>query len=74
MVAQLRTTIGAAVTVKVAEHVFGASQELVTVNVTVRVPPHAGGAPVLLLEIVALQPPEKVAELSQVANFKVIAD
>jgi hypothetical protein len=38
-----------AVTVNVALQVLGASQELVTVNVTVLEPPHLSGAPVLLL-------------------------
>lgn len=70
---QVKTTAGAVVTAKVAEQVFGESHELVTVNVTVVVPPQAKGAPVLLLVIVALQPPENVAVASQVANFALIA-
>jgi hypothetical protein len=69
----VRTTAGAVVTANVAEHVLFGSQELVTVNVTVAVPPHAIGAPVLLLEIVALQPPLNVAVVNQVANLALIA-
>jgi hypothetical protein len=68
----VNTTAGAAVTVNVAEQVTGPSQELVTVNVTVAEPPQAGGAPALLLEIAALQPPEKVAVASHAANLELI--
>jgi hypothetical protein len=57
------------VTANVAEHVLFGSQELVTVNVTVLVPPQAIGAPVLLFEMVALHPPVKVAVANHVANF-----
>jgi hypothetical protein len=71
--AQVKTTAGAAVTVKVAEHVLFGSQELVTVNVTVFVPPHAGGAPVLLFEMVALHPPVNVADANHAVNFASIA-
>jgi len=53
--AHVRTTAGAFVTANVAEQVLGESQVLVTVNVTVTVPPQANGAPGLLLENVALQ-------------------
>jgi hypothetical protein len=68
----VNTTADAAVTVKVAEQVLGPSQALVTVNTTVRDPPQAGGAPVLLLDIAALHPPEKLAVASQVANFELM--
>lgn len=61
------------VTANVAEHVLLGSQELVTVKVTVAVPPHASGAPELLFEMVALQPPLKDAVASHVANFALIA-
>ena len=43
-------------------------QELVSVNVTIVLPPQAEGAPVLLLLKVALQPPLVLAVASQVAN------
>jgi hypothetical protein len=70
---QVKVTAGAAVTVNVAEQVLGPSQELVTVNVTVVVPPHAGGAPELLLEMAALQPPENVTVASHAANLESMA-
>lgn len=63
---------GAAVTVNTALHVFGASQLLVAVNVTVVEPPHAGGAPPLLLLNPTLQPPVVLTEFSQFANFVLI--
>jgi hypothetical protein len=66
------STTGELNTVNVAEQVFGGSHELVTVNVTVTVPPQAGGAPLLLLEIAALQPPLNVAVFNQVVNFESI--
>lgn len=69
LAAQVSTTAGAAVTANVAEHVLGTSQVLVTVNITVAVPPHAEGAAALLLEIAALQPPLKVAVFNQFVNF-----
>jgi hypothetical protein len=68
----VRTTAGAAVTVKVAEHVTGLAQELVTVNVTVFVPPQASGAPLLSFVKVVLQPPLLLAVPNQVANFESI--
>ena len=71
--AQLRFTNGAAATLNVAEHVLLASQVLVTVNVTVFVPPQAEGAPLLLLDIVALQPPLNETVVNQVANLESIA-
>jgi hypothetical protein len=60
-------------TVNVAVQVLGASHELVTVNVTVAVPPQADGAPELLLLIDALQPHENVTVDNQVANFASMA-
>ena len=72
-VGQVNTT-GDELTVKVAEQVLFASQELVTVNVTVFVPPHAGGAPLLLLLIAALHPPLKLTVVNQVANFESMVD
>lgn len=59
-------------TVNVAMHVLGLSQELVTVKVTVAVPPQAGGAPELLFDIAALQPPENVVVANQVVNLELI--
>lgn len=67
-VGQFRTTGGAAVTVKLAlQVVVKGVQVLVTVNVTVEVPPHLSGVPGLLLESTPLHPPEKLADESQVA-------
>jgi ATP-dependent protease HslVU (ClpYQ) peptidase subunit len=55
---QVKVTLGAVVTVNVAEQVLGVSQELVTVQVTVLLPPHAAGPLVPpLCERAALQPP-----------------
>lgn len=62
--AQVNTITGAVVTVKTAEQVLLGSQVEVTVQVTVLLPPQAGGAEPPLLEIIALHPPEVVAELS----------
>jgi cobyrinic acid a,c-diamide synthase len=54
-----------AVTVNVALQVLGASHELVTVNVTVLLPPHAAGAdPPLLVTDPRLHPPDAVAVAS----------
>ena len=72
-VGQVTTTDGALVTVNVAVQVFGASQSLATVKVTVLLPPQAGGAPVLLLVNTALQPPDLVAVASQLAYLRSIA-
>ena len=58
----------ASVTVKVAEQVTLAPQVLVTVQVTVVVPPQARGAPALLFVILAPQPPLKVVVANQVAK------
>lgn len=71
---QFSVTAGAVVTVKVALQVFGLSQPLVTVKVTVVVPPQAFGAPVLLLVTEVLQPPVTVTVVSQVLNLLSIAD
>ena len=70
---QVKTTAGAAVTVNVAWQVTGASQLLVTVKVTVLLPPQAGGAPVLLFVKILLQPPLNEAVASQFVNAKLIA-
>ena len=64
---QVKLTTGAAVTVNDAWQVTGASQLLVTVKVTVDVPPQASGAPVLLFVKMELQPPLKFALASHVA-------
>ena len=53
------------VTVNAAEQVTLGSHDEVTVHVTVVDPPQAGGAAPALLEILALQPPEKLAVASQ---------
>lgn len=63
----------AAVTVKLAEQVFGASQLLVAVNVTVVAPPQAEGAPPLLLLMLTLQPPIELTEFNQLLNFVLMA-
>lgn len=60
-------------TVNVAEQVLLGSQVLVTVKVTVTVPPQAGGAPVLLFDMAALHPPENVAVANHAVNFELIA-
>jgi len=69
---QVKTKAGAVVTVNVAEHVFGPSHELVTVNVTVAVPPPAAGATVLLYDNTPQQPQVKVELASQVDELKLI--
>ena len=73
MAGQVSTTAGAAVTVNTAEQVLFASQLEVTVQVTVVAPPHAGGAPVLLLVIAASQPPLKEAVFNQAVKAVLIA-
>lgn len=70
----MRVNKGAAETAKTAEHVLFASQEEVTVQVTVFDPPQADGAEPPLLEMAALQPPVKLAEFNQVAYAASIAD
>ena len=66
MLAQVSVTAGAAVTVDVALQAFAASDVLVTVNVTVLLPPHAAGAdPPLLVTDPRLHPPVAVAVASQ---------
>ena len=64
---QVKTTAGAAVTVNTAEQLTGASQEEVTVQVTVLEPPHAEGADPPLLDIEILQPPFTTTEFNQFA-------
>jgi hypothetical protein len=56
-------------TVKVALQVILGSQLLVTVNITVFVPPQKLGAPLLLFKMVALQPPVTDAVASQLLNL-----
>jgi len=71
---QVTDTAGAAVTVNVSMHVTLAPQSSVAVKVTVVAPPHAAGAPVLLLLTEeALQPAEVVAVPNQVAKAALIA-
>jgi hypothetical protein len=65
--------IGAASTVKVRVQVTGVWQELVTVKVTVAVPPLAFGAPGLLFVSTALQPPDVETVASQAAYFVLMA-
>jgi Flp pilus assembly protein TadG len=73
-VAQVNMTAGAAVTVNVAEQVVvNGAQELVYVQVTVVLPPHANGAPVLLLVNTALHPPVNVVVVNHVAKAVLIA-
>lgn len=55
------------VTVKEALHVLFVGHELVAVKVTVFVPPHALGAPVLLFVNDLLHPPLALAVANQVA-------
>src|SRR5688572_30262002 len=55
-------------TVKLAVHEAPFPQVLVAVNVTLTVPPQAGGAPVLLLVILTLQPPVDVTASNQSAK------
>ena len=74
MAGQVSTTAGAIVTVNTAEQVLSASQVDVTVQVTVLEPPQAGGAEPPLLEMAALQPPEKVAEFNQAVYFASMED
>ncbi|MBV6471751.1 MAG: hypothetical protein JPMHGGIA_00001 [Saprospiraceae bacterium] len=64
----MSTTAGASVTVNTAAQVTLGSHEEVTVQVTVVDPPQAGGAVPALLVIVALQPPEKLTVVNQVAK------
>jgi len=63
----VNVTAGAEVTVKVAVQITGAWQELVTVNVTIELPPQAGGAPALLFVNDELQPPLVVTPASHAA-------
>jgi hypothetical protein len=73
LIGQVRFTAGGFDTVKVAEQVTGASQELVTVKTTVVDPPQAFGAPVLLLLKVALHPPLVLTVFNQALNLLSIA-
>lgn len=64
---QVKTTGAADVTVNMAEQVTSVWHVDVTVQVTVLEPPHAGGAEPPLLDMAALQPPEKVVVANQLA-------
>jgi hypothetical protein len=70
---QDKLTVGALITVNVLLQVTGASQPLVTVNVTVTEPPQALGGPGLLWVSTPLQPPVKVACASHARYLLVIA-
>ena len=61
-------------TVKEALHVLFASHELVTVNVTVFVPPQNDGAPVLLFDNDELHPPLVLTVASHAAYCASTAD
>lgn len=74
LVAQVRITVGAVVTVKTAEQVLSGSQVEVTVQVTVLEPPHAIGADPPLLDMAALQPPVNEAVASHALYAASIAD
>ena len=69
-VGQVNVTAGAAVTVNDALHVLGASQLLVTVQVTFVVPPQALGAVGFsgLVVTTLLHPPPVCTDASHVAN------
>jgi hypothetical protein len=66
-VGQVKSTAGAAITVKVRVQVTGVWQLLVAVNVTVELPPQALGAPGLLLVNTVPQPPDTDTDASQAA-------
>ena len=71
---QVSTTVGGAVTVKVAWQVeLKGAQVLVYVNVTVVVPPQLEGAPVLSFVKTPLQPPVAVAVANQAAKAALTA-
>jgi hypothetical protein len=70
---QVKLTAGEAVTEKLLVQVTGGWLLLVTVKVTVAVPPQAIGGPVLLLVKTALQPPVKVAVANQVLYLALMA-
>ncbi len=70
---QIRLTAGAAVTVNVFVQVTFAWQLLVTVKVTVAVPPQAAGGPVLLFVKTALQPPLIMALFSHALYLVLMA-
>ena len=67
MEGQVNVTNGAALTVNVAEQVTFGSQLLVTVKITVLLPPQADGALTLLFDKLALHPPLVDTVASQVA-------
>jgi hypothetical protein len=67
LVAQTKLTTGLGLTVKVLAQLVVAPQLLVAVKMTVFDPPHAAGAPVLLVVITALQLELTVAEANHVA-------
>lgn len=67
LIGQVSTTGGGIGTVKVDVQVVGVAQAPVTVKITVRLPPHLSGAPMLLLVKTPLQPPVKVAVASHAA-------
>ena len=74
--AQVNTTVGAAVTVKVAEQVVVVgAHELVYVHVTVVLPPHLSGATGVVGDLVnnPLQPPLAVVVVNHVAKDASIA-
>lgn len=72
-VGQVRVATGAVSTENEAEQLTGASQSLSTVNVTVVLPPQAGGAPELSFIKVGLQPPLVPTEASQAENLELMA-
>lgn len=72
-VGQVKSTAGAAVTVKVRVQVTGAWQLLVAVNVTVELPPQALGAPGLLLVKAVPHPPVTETDANQAAYLVSIA-
>jgi hypothetical protein len=69
-----KTTVGGALTVNVAwQDVVRGAQLLVYVKVTVVLPPHADGAPVLLLVRAPLHPPLPLAVDNHVAKAELTA-
>ena len=74
MAGQVNRTAGAVVTVKEALHVLFGSHELLTVNVTVFVPPQNDGAPVLLFDNDELHPPVVLTVASHAAYCALTVD
>jgi hypothetical protein len=72
-VAQFTTTAGAFVTVKLELQVLGPSQELVTVYVTLVVPPQMLGATGLPYEALRSQPPLELKPVSHALNAALTA-